>query len=120
MMIKIIFIISLISNLVACVYFPGDSAFSVQGKVVDMSGVPFNSCLLMLYSEDSQEPYGTIEIGSEFLETFIISPKKQNYFLSISCEEGQSVYKSDIKRLGSKEFYINPIDLGIIKLDRKN
>jgi len=113
-MVKFILVISCL--LITACLPTSESAFRVRGDIQDQFGKPLEKCSLKVYLESIDRLIEQKEVGSRFLETIVIQPKIRNYILSVTCDDSEDRFVSDVFQLGSIEHYKQPVDLGIIKL----
>lgn len=117
-----ILIILEIGLLWACTPIMMDHFVRVKGSIVsseDMSYYYF----LDIYIEESDELYHTNELNSEsfssfeFVETVSLSiPKAQKYYFVVRSPDSKLQHRTASYELGHKDYYKNPIDLGVIEL----
>lgn len=113
---RILIAVSIIIFLSGCaLLFPvGDSAVRVKGEIVNNNHN--QRCSISLRLVSSEEILVTNFVDSKFINTFIISPKTNNYFFTIQCGDKSNVFRSQAYKLGSYEHYRTPIDLGKIQM----
>ena len=103
----------------ACYSCIGDNAGGVRGTIVDSDGRGFDSCVLRLYKPDNAI-VDERKIPSEFVEIFSLPPKVSKYRVVVGCDGSSEQHAVDGIVLGTRESYLNPVDLGRIVLPRSD
>ena len=98
----------------------GDGAARIAGVVVDERQSAHASCRLELMDVSETVVFSQTDIGSPFLETFVVSPKPTFYRLRVVCESSDEVFTSEPQLLGNPatSYYV-PVDIGAIRLKRR-
>lgn len=108
----------IILHVTACAH--GDGATRIKGSVADERNVAHESCNLELLSADKKHVIDYRPIPSEFLVTFVISPRPEVYSLRVACKTSDEVFTSGLLLLGDlKTTYEVPADIGVIRLKRR-
>lgn len=94
----------------------GDSGARLRGRIeVQGQGAP--RCLLSLYVASGDVLVGSVSVGAQFEETFVVAPGEDDYYATITCDGVGRRFKSSQLRLGSVETYRDGVDFGIVTLD---
>jgi hypothetical protein len=102
----------------------GDGAARVKGRVVSATGEGINNCVLELYSLKDNKLIRVIDnnygfyLDGQFDLSFTIAPSFKKYYFVIRCEGYAPFYKTKVYEMGGDKYMRNPIDLGIIALEK--
>jgi hypothetical protein len=114
---KVGFVLALCVSMCGCLSHVGrESAFAVTGKILAPNSVAAPSnCVLELYRSKDDHKVQEIEVDPEFKRSFVIAPGVHEYYMLVRCPGGWT-HKTQVYKLGSNRYVINPVDLGEIRL----
>jgi hypothetical protein len=91
----------------------------VAGRVEDTQGRQYKECTLEVREAASKKIVETRRISGVFRETIRVPKIRADYIASVSCLGARGSFVSDPIRLGARENYDHPVDLGQIVLERE-
>jgi len=98
----------------------GDGLLRVTGCLVDINGVPAESCILELHMASDERLLGTRKVEADFEDEFVISPWPHKYYLVTICLKDSTSFRTDIFKSNGTKYADKPLDLGKIVLKPMN
>jgi len=95
----------------------GDNAGGVRGSIVDTDGNEFDECVLQLYAGDD-ELVDERKVQRQFREIFSLTQAVSVYRVVVRCKGSTEEYAVDGIVLGTRESYLDAVDVGQIVLPR--
>ncbi len=109
-------IVALSFNIVSCIV--GDGAARLKGEILVSNGIELKKCYLEIYLKKNDRLIYRFENEGLFDNNFTIDPSYKEYYFIVRCVGCSSTYKSKIYKMGGSKYIKEPIDLGLIILEK--